>query len=62
MPDAAAHAQEPFIGGMDFVMSDEVTFSDFLTATGSDYRDLQNGFALTTPETTANTVLRFFSN
>jgi len=50
---------QPCIAGMDLVMTEPSTMQHFLKTSGLDYREVDNGFVLTTPELTANTTLRF---
>ena len=66
LPKALALASQdetPWIAGMDLKMSNPNTAHEFLKSVRKtaeiDYRTINNGFALSTPELTANTVLRF---
>ena len=59
LPEAITKDETPCIAGMDLKMSDPLAAIKFLNAAALDYRKIVNGFALTSPELTANTVLRF---
>lgn len=53
--------ETPSIAGMDLKMSDHQAVFEFLETAGLDYRKIENGFTLTSPELTANTLLRFIN-
>ena len=59
VPEAIAHNETPSIVGMDLQMTDSQEVKKFLKAAKINYREIENGFALTSPELTANTILRF---
>ncbi len=61
VPEAIAQEPLPCIAGMDLVMSEPAVFSEYLKASNLAYGEIPNGFVLTSPETTANTTLRFMS-
>lgn len=51
----------PFIGGMDFTMSEPETLRKFLVTCETGFEDITGGYRLRSPSMTANTVMRFFS-
>lgn len=61
VPEAIAQEQLPCIAGMDLVMSEPAVFSRYLKSASLAFREIANGYVLTSPETTANTTFRFLS-
>ena len=63
-PLPVSNAQEgtPYICGMDFDMADPQTLAGFLVDSGTGYVEIPDGFALTDPCRTANTVFRFIKS
>ena len=59
LADAIMKADEPCIAGMDLALSDDAAFFTFLKSAAMPYQAIENGYALLSPELTANTVLRF---
>lgn len=59
LPEAVVNDDTPAIAGMDLTMSDQQVIVDFFNAADVSYKKIENGFALTSPALTANTVLRF---
>lgn len=59
LPNAALQDQSPFIAGMDLTMSETQVMATFLERSNTDFRKIDQGFALSDPSLTANTVLRF---
>ena len=59
LPEAIAKDETPCIVGMDLKMSDSQEAIKYLKAANIDYREIESGLALTSPELTANTILRF---
>ena len=62
LPAMIQEEQTPFIGGMDFTMSEPDTLRAFLQSADVAFRKSQGAFALIEPEVTANTVFRFFGD
>lgn len=62
LPDAVELETEPFIAGMDLTLSEPNVFEGFLERSNTTYRKIDQGFALSDPTLTANTVLRFLSH
>jgi len=61
LPELVMKDVAPCIVGMDMTMSDPQTFLDVLEKSTLDFKEIENGFALTSPELTANTLLRFIT-
>jgi len=61
IPTPAQGETLPFIAGMDFVMADSDALLDWLNNSGTPYLTIPNGFVLTEPTLTANTVFRFIN-
>lgn len=61
LPALVTLDQTPCIAGMDLRMSDPATMKGFLEGSKMGYRAHKTGFALTEPERTANTILRFIA-
>lgn len=65
LPEVIANDATPCIAGMDLKMSDSQVMMAYLQAAKNsvhiDYRKFERGFALTSPELTANTVIRFIN-
>ncbi len=61
LAEPIAEELQPCIAGMDLVMSDPTAFYENLLVTGLGFREIENGYALDSPESTANTLLRFVS-
>ncbi|MEH6739733.1 MAG: VOC family protein [Sulfitobacter sp.] len=59
LPDAVLQDQSPFVAGMDLTMSDTQVMATFLERSNTAFRNIDQGFALSDPSLTANTVLRF---
>jgi len=51
----------PCVAGMDFNMKDPSKFVRFLGSSAMGYKKISDGYALTEPQATANTTLRFIS-
>ena len=61
LPNDLAQETLPCIAGMDLTLRDPDKLLKFLNASNLGYRTIPNGFALTDPALTANTLLRFLS-
>jgi hypothetical protein len=59
LQDAVLQDQSPFIAGMDLTMSDPQVMATFLERSNTAFRNIDQGFALSDPSLTANTVFRF---
>lgn len=59
LPDAVVQEKTPFIAGMDLTMSEQQPLANFLARSNTAYQKIENGFVLSDPSLTANTVLRF---
>ncbi|MFK7993180.1 MAG: VOC family protein [Granulosicoccus sp.] len=59
LPEDILNNASPCIVGMDLKMSKPQKLVNFLKTASLDYREIENGFSLMSPELTANTVLRF---
>jgi len=59
LPDDLRRERSPCIAGMDLTMSDPQMMLKFIKSSDFEFRTIQNGFALTDPTLTANTILRF---
>lgn len=62
LPDAVAQDSAPCICGVDFDIADPETLEGFLIDSGTGHVKTQDGFALTDPCRTANTVFRFITS
>jgi hypothetical protein len=62
LPNAALQDQSPFIAGMDLTMSETQVMATFLERSTMDFCKIDQGFALSDPSLTANTVLRFLKH
>lgn len=62
LPTGTPDDTTPFIAGMDLRMSDPDRVLDHLERSGTPFAACERGFALTSPQDTANTVLRFLSD
>jgi len=51
----------PFIAGMDFTVANPLVLKEHLDASTLSFQETANGYALTAPDKTANTVFRFFA-
>lgn len=58
LPGDLRQEKSPCIAGMDLTMSDQQMMLKFIKSSDFEYRTIQNGFALTDPTLTANTILR----
>ena len=61
LPDGLRKDNSPCIAGMDLVMSDPNMMHEFLKKSNIEFRIIENGFTLTNPSLTANTILRMFN-
>jgi hypothetical protein len=59
LPPVLADETAPCIAGMDFTIEDRDVFKSFLRHSGFEFNEAEWGYALSNPQATANTTMRF---